>query len=171
MQKFQLKDRIKNQYGYFKSIQYNNEKNEFYIGKSYGEIAKITDDYKNNFNKVYIKLDTKTDKELLNLAIVKLKIEDDFINYKINGFLQAMLKMEFISQEEYNEIVYGTNDKKKLNLMKKGLTYNLINKFENDNQIENLSFDQYNNIIINDKFKEYRDTLDYFLKFEINKYI
>lgn len=171
MQKFQLKDRIKNQYGYFKSIQYNNEKNEFYIGKSYGEIAKITDDYKNNFNKVYIKLDTKTDKELLNLAIVKLKIEDDFINYKINGFLQAMLKMEFISQEEYNEIVYGTNDKKKLNLMKKGLTYNLINKFENDNQIENLSFDQYNNIIINDKFKEYRDTLDDFLKFEINKYI
>lgn len=171
MQKFQLKDRIKNQYGYFKSIQYNNEKNEFYIGKSYGEIAKITDDYKNNFNKVYIKLDTKTDKELLNLAIVKLKIEDDFINYKINGFLQAMLKMEFISQEEYNEIVYGTNDKKKLNLIKKGLTYNLINKFENDNQIKNLSFDQYNNIIINDKFKEYRDTLDDFLKFEINKYI
>ena len=167
----QLKDRIKNQYGYFKSIQYNNEKNEFYIGKSYGEIAKITDDYKNNFNKVYIKLDTKTDKELLNLAIVKLKIEDDFINYKINGFLQAMLKMEFISQEEYNEIVYGTNDKKKLNLMKKGLTYNLINKFEKDNQIENLSFDQYNNIIINDKFKEYRDSLDDFLKFEINKYI
>ena len=133
MQRFQLKDRIKKQYAYFKNIQYNNEKNEFYIGKSYGEIAKITDDYKNNFNKVYIKLDTKTDKELLNLAIVKLKIEDDFINYKINGFLQAMLKMEFISQEEYNEIVYGTNDKKKLNLMKKGLTYNLISKFEKDN--------------------------------------
>ena len=171
MQRFQLKDRIKKQYAYFKNIQYNNEKNEFYIGKSYGEIAKITDDYKNNFNKVYIKLDTKTDKELLNLAIVKLKIEDDFINYKINGFLQAMLKMEFISQEEYNEIVYGTNDKKKLNLMKKGLTYNLISKFEKDNQIENLSFDQYNNIIINNKFKEYRDSLDDFLKFEINKYI
>ena len=130
MQRFQLKDRIKKQYAYFKNIQYNNEKNEFYIGKSYGEIAKITDDYKNNFNKVYIKLDTKTDKELLNLAIVKLKIEDDFINYKINGFLQAMLKMEFISQEEYNEIVYGTNDKKKLNLMKKGLTYNLISKLK-----------------------------------------
>lgn len=171
MQRFQLKDRIKKQYAYFKNIQYNNEKNEFYIGKSYGEIAKITDDYKNNFNKVYIKLDTKTDKELLNLAIVKLKIEDDFINYKINGFLQAMLKMEFISQEEYNEIVYGTNDKKKLNLIKKGLTYNLISKFEKDNQIENLSFDQYNNIIINNKFKEYRDSLDDFLKFEINKYI
>lgn len=62
MQRFQLKDRIKKQYAYFKNIQYNNEKNEFYIGKSYGEIAKITDDYKNNFNKVYIKLDTKTDK-------------------------------------------------------------------------------------------------------------
>ena len=171
MQKFQLKDRIKKQYAYFKNIQYNNEKNEFYIGKSYGEIAKITDDYKNNFNKVYIKLDTKTDKELLNLAIAKLKIEDDFINYKINSFLQCMLKMNFISQEEYNEIVYGTNDKKKLNLMKKGLTYNLINKFEKDNQIENLSFDQYNNIIINNKFKEYRNGLDDFLKFEINKYI
>ena len=147
MQKFQLKDRIKNQFEYFKSIQYNNEKNEFYIGKSYGEFAKITDDYKNNFNKVYVKLETKSDKELLNLAIVKIKIEDDFINYKINGFLQAMLKLKLITEEEYNEIIYGTNDVQKLNLMKKGLTYSLINRFEKDKQLSNLSFDQYNNII------------------------
>lgn len=170
-QKFQLKDRIKDQYEYFKSIQYNSDKNEFYIGKSYGEIAKVTEDYPNTFNKVYVRLDTKTDKELVNLAIVKLKIEDDFISYKINGFLQAMLKLEFISDEEYNNIVYGTNDKQKLNLMKKGLTHNLINKFENDNQLGNLSFDEYNNIITNNEFKEYCNTLDDFLKFEINKYI
>ena len=171
MQKFQLKDRIKNQFEYFKSIQHNNEKNEFYIGKSYGEFAKITDDYKNNFNKVYVKLETKSDKELLNLAIVKIKIEDDFINYKINGFLQAMLKLKLITEEEYNEIVYGTNDVQKLNLMKKGLTYSLINRFEKDKQLSNLSFDQYNNIIANDEFIKYSKTLDDFLKFEINKYI
>ena len=171
-QRYQLKDRIKDQYEYFKSIQYNDEKNEFYIGKSYGEIVKITDDYKSSFNnRVYIKLDTKTDKELVNLAIVKLKLEDDFISFKIKSFLQAMLKFEFISEEEYNTIVYGTNDKHKLILMKKGLTYNLINKFENDKQLNNLSFDEYNNIIVNDDFKEYCNTLDDFLKFEINKYI
>ncbi len=116
-------------------------------------------------------MDTKTNKELINLAIVKLKIEDDFINYKINGFLQAMLKLEFISEEEYNYIVYGTNNKQKLNLMKKGLTHNLINKFDDDNQLNNLSFDEYNNVIVNDNFKEYVNTLDDFLKFEINKYI
>ena len=171
MQKFQLKDRIKNQFEYFKSIQHNNEKNEFYIGKSYGEFAKITDDYQNNFNKVYVKLEAKSDKELLNLAIVKIKIEDDFINYKINGFLQAMLKLKLITEEEYNEIVYGTNDVQKLNLMKKGLTYSLINRFEKDKQLSNLSFDQYNNIIANDEFIKYSKTLDDFLKFEINKYI
>ncbi len=48
-QKFQLKDRIKDQYEYFKSIQYNSEKNEFYIGNSYGEIAKITEEYRKRF--------------------------------------------------------------------------------------------------------------------------
>ena len=170
-QRFQLKDRIKNQYEYFKKIQFNDEKNEFYIGKSYGEIAKTTDDYKSNFNKVYVKLDTKTDKELLNLAIVKIKIEDDFISYKINSFLQAMLKLQFIDEQEYNDFVYGTNDLKKLNLIKKGLTYSLINKFEEDNQLQNLSFDTYNNITVNEKFKEYYSTLDDFLRFEVNRYI
>lgn len=55
--------------------------------------------------------------------------------------------------------------------MKKDLKYNLISKFEKDNQIENLSFDQYNNIIVNNKFKEYRVSLDDFFKLEINKYI
>ena len=116
-------------------------------------------------------METKSDKELLNLAIVKIKIEDDFINYKINGFLQAMLKLKLITEEEYNEIVYGTNDVQKLNLMKKGLTYSLINRFEKDKQLSNLSFDQYNNIIANDEFIKYSKTLDDFLKFEINKYI
>ena len=39
--------------------------------------------------------------------------------------------------------------------MKKGLTHNLINKFDDDNQLNNLSFDEYNNVIVNNDFKEY----------------
>lgn len=170
-QKLQLKDRIKNEYDYFKSIQYNSEKNDFYMGISYGEIAKVTEDYPDSRYKVYVNLEKKSEKELINLAIVKIKLEDDFIRYKVNSFIQAMLKLEFITEDEYNEFIYGTNDESKLNLMKKGLTYNLINKLEKDKQLNNLYFDEYNNIIPNERFKKYSDTLDDFLRFEINKYI
>ena len=169
--KLQLKERINNQFQYFKNIKEEPKKNQFYIGESYGEIVKITEDYKYNFKKVYVDLKDKTDKELLNLSIVKIKIEDDFINYKLNNFFNVMLKMKFIDDEEYNRIIYGTNDLKKLNLIKKGLTFNLINKFEIDNQLQNLSFDEYNNIISNNQFKEYKNTLDDFLQFEVSKYI
>lgn len=169
--KFNLKERIKNQFKYFKEIKNIPEKSQFYIGESYGEIVKTTEDYRDNFKKVYVDLKDKTDKELLNIAIVKIKIEDDFINYKLNSFLNIMLKMEFIDENEYNEVVYGTNNLTKLNLIKKGLTVSLINKFETDNQLQNLSFDMYNNIIPNNLFIEYKNTLDDFLQFEISKYI
>ena len=169
--KLNLKERIKNQFKYFKEIKNIPEKSQFYIGESYGEIVKTTENYRDNFKKVYVDLKYKTDKELLNIAIVKIKIEDDFINYKLNSFLNIMLKMEFIDENEYNEVVYGTNNLTKLNLIKKGLTVSLINKFETDNQLQNLSFDMYNNIIPNNLFIEYKNTLDDFLQFEISKYI
>ena len=87
--KLQLKERINNQFQYFKNIKEEPKKNQFYIGESYGEIVKITEDYKYNFKKVYVDLKDKTDKELLNLSIVKIKIEDDFINYKLNKIGRA----------------------------------------------------------------------------------
>ena len=166
-----LKERIKQQYDYFKSIKDDPEKRVFYIGESYGEFAKQTDDYEDRNKPVYIDLETKDDKTLLNLAIAKLKIEDDFISYKLSSFVTVLLKIGLIDEDEYNEFIYGTTDINKLNLIKKGLSISLVNRLNEDNQLENLRMDEYNNLLINDDLKNYISELDDYERFEIEKYI
>lgn len=166
-----LKERIKQQYDYFKSIKDDPEKRVFYIGESYGEFAKQTDDYEDRNKQVYIDLDTKDDKTLLNLAIAKLKIEDDFISYKLSSFVTVLLKIGLIDEDEYNEFIYGTKDASKLNLIKKGLSISLVNRLSEDNQLDNLSMDEYNNLLVNDNLIKYISKLDDYERFEIEKYI
>lgn len=166
-----LKDRIKQQYDYFKSIKDDPEKRELYIGESYGEFAKQTDDYEDRNKDVYIDLGTKDDKTLLNLAIAKLKIEDDFISFKLSSFVAALLKIGLIDEDEYNEFIYGTKDINKLNLIKKGLSISLVNRLNEDNQLGNLRMDEYNNLLINDDLRNYISKLDDYERFEIEKHI
>lgn len=166
-----LKERIQQQYEYFNSIKNDPKKREFYIGESYGEYAKETEDYPQQLKKVYVDLSNKDNKTLINLAIAKIKIEDDFISFKINNFVTLMYKLNIIEENEYNEFVYGTNEYKKLSLLKKGLSISLINKFDNDKQLGNIETDKYNNIIYNKELNEYINKLDDYDKFEIEKYL
>ncbi len=166
-----LKEHISSQFKYFKSIQFNTQKNKFYIGSSYGEITKQTEDYQESQQKVYIDLANKDDKTLVNLSIVKIKMENDFLNYKLSKFLDFMLKIEIITEEEYNNFIYGTNDIKKLMLLKKGLSLNVINKLESDKQLQNIYSDNNNNLVGNDEYQKYVLTVDDFIRFQLKKYI
>ena len=74
-------------------------------------------------------------------------------------------------QEEYEQIVYGTNDDTKIKYINMGLSINMINKLEKDSQIENISLDEYNNLIVNDTFKEYMSGLDEYSQFKLSKVI
>ena len=166
-----INENIQEQFAYFKSIQHNPLRNKFYIGESYGEIIKQTENYSGFAKKVYVDLREKNDFQLINLAIVKIKMEEDFINYKIKSFLELMLKVGLKDEEEYNSIIYGTNDVKKLELIKKGISINIVNKLDEDNQIKNLTFDSNNNLQSNLEFDKYKNNLDDFLQFELNKYL
>lgn len=166
-----LKERINQQYEYFKSIRNDPKKREFYIGEAYGEFAKETEDYEEKFKKVYVDLRSKDDKTLLNLAIAKIKIEDDFISFKINSFVTVLFKLNLINEDEYNEFIYGTKELQKLNLIKKGVSISLVNKLNEDNQLDNIKMDQYNNLLANDSLYEYINKLDDYERFEIKKYL
>ncbi len=166
-----LKERIKQQYDYFLEIKDNPVKNQFYIGKSYGELSKITDDYTEKHEKVYVDLSKKDNESILNLAVAKIKIEDDFISFKINSFVNVLFKVELINEDEYNEFVYGTTDRKKLQLIKRGLSISIVNRLSDENQIENIEVDKNNNISANKDLKLYINKLDDYEKFEIEKYL
>ena len=81
-----------------------------------------------------------------------------------------MLDYNIISNQYYNSLVYGTNNETKLNLLKQGLTINVINKLDSDNQIQNIIIDENNIASGNKQFEEYKETLDDFFRFEIDKY-
>ncbi|WP_333593875.1 hypothetical protein, partial [Anaerospora hongkongensis] len=140
----------------------------FYIGDTYGEISSV---YEFNFSaqNVYIDLSKKNDAELINLAIVKLKMEDDFIAYKINKFIITMHDWGIVSDKEYNLFVYGTSDNEKIRLIKMGLTLNLISRLEIDNQLTNIYLDSMNNLKANSTFEVYKNSLNDFVKFEVNR--
>jgi hypothetical protein len=98
-------------------------------------------------------------------------MEDDFISFKLNKFIVMLFDFELISLNEYNLFVYGTDDIKNIALTKSGLTLSLIVKLENDNQIENIEFDRYNNLTSNKMFKDYLETINDLNRYEMNKYI
>ncbi|MGB4399894.1 MAG: hypothetical protein WBJ10_11025, partial [Daejeonella sp.] len=87
------------------------------MGSSYGEVSRESTVYE-RFKEVYVDLSTKSDQEMINLAIVKLKLEDDFISFKLNKFIVAMFDYKLITSDEYNLYIYGTTNQKKIELAK-----------------------------------------------------
>ena len=108
---------------------------------------------------------------MVNLAITKLKIEEDFVDNKLLKFFQLLFDYDLLTQDEYNEAVYGTNDTKKIELIKMGLTINIINRLEEDKQLNNVNLDCNNNLKVNKNFEEYRESVDDFYRFELDKYL
>lgn len=140
-----------------------------YIGSSYGEC-----DYDGNisrYNNSYVNLSTKDYSYIVNLAIIKIKLEEDFVSFKLNKFFQLMLDYELISQQLYNDLIYGTNDPLILFLSKLGLSLNIINKLCKDEQLSNLSINKYGNLVYNERFVRYKETSDDFFRFELDKFL
>ena len=99
--------RVQSQVKYFK-IQRNRGNNEFYIGTSFGEIPKSSPNYPSKL-KVYVDLNNKDDIYLTNISVIKLKIEQDFISYKLSRCFSFMHEYELLTDEEYNFLMYGTH--------------------------------------------------------------
>lgn len=91
---------------YFKKrIEENNS--IFYFGTPFGEISIFE-----GTNKVYINLNQKNEKELINLSIIKLKMENDFVSYKLFLFFDILFDYKKISIEEYNKLILELMTKK-----------------------------------------------------------
>lgn len=138
-----------------------------YFGPSYGEEA-LEDGERST---LYVNLTTKSEAELVNLAIVKLKMEDDFVSFKLNKFIVMLYDYNLITKEEYHLFIYGTTDENKIALSKYGLNIGLIDRLSEDGQLTNISLDQSNNIVVNDDFNLYLETLNDLLKFEIRRFL
>jgi hypothetical protein len=170
LHRLNLKDHLSDTLAYFHSIKSTDSGKEFFIGNSYGEIAKNTADGVYGSN-LYIDLSKKTDKELVNLALVKIKIESDFVSYKLNEYVKALFDLRLLTENDYNLHIYGTIKKSNTEFVKMGISGSLINKLERDKQTENISVSALGEVRYNNEFSDYVKLQDDLVQFEIRKYI
>lgn len=157
---------LKTKIAYF--IKYfNNSKNEiYYIGESFGEIPSEFNPNK----KVYVNIKKKTPKEKINLAVIKVKIEDDFISYKVGKFVKTLFDLELINESDYNMFTYGTNDVNKLMFIKMGISPMIMNFIEGNDLKNDFSIKD-GEIVVTERFCKILQKQDDFIKFEIEKFI
>lgn len=167
MRRRSLQQNIQYELEYFKWRKTSKDPYMF-MGASYGEVCRPDDEDR---KLLYVDLRQKSEKEMLNLAIIKLKIEDDFLSYKFNKFVELLHDYELISDEEYNFTTYGTENDFEIRLVKQGLPIHLVSKLTRDQQLKNLTFDENNIVHCNSDFLEYYQSLDDFYRYQIDKYI
>lgn len=169
-QKKALNENINSLVRYFKQ-KADSQDSKMYFGRSYGEEPYETEPYPSSFDNAYVNLANKNDRQLANLAVVKLKMEDDFVSFKINKFIVMLFDYGLISIDEYNIYIYGTTDEKKIRLTKYGLSVGMISRLQEKGQLDNLEFDEFNNLRAKPAFEKFLQTVNDFYRFEIRRYI
>lgn len=73
----------------------------------------------------WVQISTKNTREKINLAIVRIKEEEDFFDYKIFRFVEILNSLEALETSFYKKIKYGTTSPTKINLIREGFSRGL----------------------------------------------
>lgn len=89
---------------------------KIYVGK-WGDIKS-----QNSNIPRYTRILGKTKAQIVNLAIVRIKEEQDFIDNNLIKFVEVLYDLDLIEPNFYSQIKYGTNDENTICLIKNGLS-------------------------------------------------
>jgi hypothetical protein len=122
-----------------------------YIGEKWGEEKRNFTDFK----ELYVDLRKKNNSQRINLAILKIKEEQDFVEFNIIKYIDILAELELIETEFYDRIKYGSSNKEIITLLKNGFSIELAkcitqNQYSNFISINTSSEE----IIINDEIIE-----------------
>lgn len=159
---------LASQLAYYEKSRFDNP--YMYIGTQYGEINPYADLYGGQRN-VYIDLRNKNTEELVNLLIVKTKIEQDFIGFQYNRAVGFLHDYQVITDDQYNMEIYGTMDEKQINMLNYGISMGALSLLSKNDQLKNIHVDDYGNLVGNSELYTFRGQQDLFVKFELDKYI
>lgn len=81
--------------------------------------------YEGSHYPYWVQISTKDDAEKINLAIVRLKEEDDFFDNKIFKFVEVLNGVGAINPDFYKKIKYGTTDETRIKLIREGYSRGL----------------------------------------------
>lgn len=95
---------------------------EVYVGK-WGEIAR-----EGSFRPSWVVISEKTHAEQVNLAIVRIKEEQDFVDNHLLKYVELLHDLGKLDEELYLKIKYGTTNQEKIRLMNFGVNSILAGK-------------------------------------------
>ncbi len=78
-----------------------------------------------SFGENWVNIQYKSKKELVNLAIVRIKEEQDFLDNQIMKFIEVLNDLELLGDYFYKKIKYGTTNDDKITMMKNGFSAGL----------------------------------------------
>lgn len=92
-----------------------------YIGEKWGEEKRNINDFKD----LYVDLRKKNDSQKINLAILKIKEEQDFVEFNLLKYIEILKDLNLIESDFYDRIKYGTSNKNIITLLKNGFSLEL----------------------------------------------
>lgn len=103
-------------------------------------VGKWGDKTRGGHKKYWTDISQKSEHEKINLAIVRLKEEYDFIDNEIVKYIEILHSLDLIEESFYLKIKYGTDNKEKIALLNCGIS-NTLTKLLKDKYKNMYQFD------------------------------
>ena len=88
----------------------------------------------------------KTEEQLINLAIVRIKEEQDFLDNVLLKYIEVLNDLELLEERLYLRIKYGTDDKKIITCTRNGISLSLAKQIV-ENYIDYVEIDILNDTV------------------------
>ena len=105
--------------GYWRKLYQQNKDAYIYVGR-WGNV-----DVNGSHNKQYTYLKNKNKTQIVNLAIVRIKEEQDFIDNNLIRFVEILHDLKMLDEKFYLKVKYGTDDETTICLLKNCLSLSL----------------------------------------------
>ncbi len=129
---------------YWKELVKDERKDKLIFVGRWGDIAR------DGVIPLWTDISKKTDEQLVNLAIVRIKEEQDFLDNVLLKYIEVLNDLELLDENLYLRIKYGTNNKKIITCTRNGISLSLAKQIV-EKYMEYVEIDILNNTV---SFKE-----------------
>lgn len=92
-----------------------------YVGSTWGDRTFGDGPYR----EVYVDVREKSEAQLVNLAIAKIKEEHDFVDFRLMPYVEILSDFGLLSERLYDRLKYGTDDVFMVQLLRQGFSLEL----------------------------------------------
>lgn len=94
--------------------------NYVYVGQRWGE-----ETYGTGVLSLWVDMSKKTSAQKVNLAIAKIKEEQDFVDYNLLQYVEVLHDLSMLDENFYDTVKYGTSNQQMITLLKHGCSIEL----------------------------------------------